>query len=210
MKVLAVSDEITSWIYSPRLREKCEEKQIEFAISCGDLSIEYLEFIASSINRPCFFVRGNHDHYEIGPHGEIKSHPAGWTDLDMARTSFKHLSMAGLEGCIRYKPGAPYQYSQRDQQLRAFWLSRKMAIPNLVNGRGVDVFVAHSPPNGIQDGTDHAHVGFTALNWIIENFKPRLLLHGHQHRNYAPQQAGETQIGETLVVNVHPWRILEI
>jgi hypothetical protein len=36
-----------------------------------------------------------------------------------------------------------------------------------------------------------------------------LWLHGHQHRNYNPLQAGETRFGETRIINVHPYRILE-
>jgi Icc-related predicted phosphoesterase len=210
MKFLAVSDELVDWIYSPRLQEKCEAEQIEFAISCGDLPIHYLEFIASSLNKPCFFVRGNHDSYEISAHGEVKSHPDGWVNLDMRRVQHQRISLAGLEGCIRYKPGAPYQYTQQEMQMRAAWLSTRLIVPRLMTGRGVDILVAHSPAFGLHDGTDKAHVGFKAFNTLIETFKPKLLLHGHQHRNYAPQQAGDTQVGETRVVNVHPWKILEI
>jgi uncharacterized protein len=210
MKFLAVSDEVVDWIYSSRLQEKCAEEQIAFAVSCGDLPIHYLEFIASTLNTPCFFVRGNHDSYEIGHGGEIKSNPDGWTDLDMRRARHQKISLAGLEGCVRYKPGAPYQYSQQEMQLRSTWLSSKFVVPRLSSGRGLDILVTHSPPFGIHDGTDQAHVGFKAFNQLIETFKPKLLLHGHQHRNYAPQQAGDTQVGETRVVNVHPWKILEI
>lgn len=210
MKFLAVSDEVVDWIYSSRLQEKCEAEQIAFAVSCGDLPIHYLEFIASTLNKPCFFVRGNHDSYEIGAGGEIKSDPEGWTNLDMRRMRHQKISLAGLEGCVRYKPGAPYQYSQQEMQMRATWLSGKFVAPRLTRGRGVDILATHSPPFGIHDGADMAHVGFKAFNWLIETFKPKLLLHGHQHRNYAPQQAGDTQVGETRVVNVHPWKILEI
>jgi Icc-related predicted phosphoesterase len=128
----------------------------------------------------------------------------------MHRTLHQKISLAGLEGCNRYKPGAPYQYSQQEMQLRAAWLATRFVVPRMSSGRGVDILVTHSPPLGIHDGTDNAHIGFKAFNWLIETFKPRLLLHGHQHRNYAPQQAGETQVGETRVVNVHPWKILEI
>ncbi|NJM42722.1 MAG: hypothetical protein HC853_19290 [Anaerolineae bacterium] len=130
--------------------------------------------------------------------------------MDLRRVQHQRISLAGLEGCIRYKPGAPYQYSQQEMQLRASWLSTRFIVPRLTTGRGVDIMVTHSPPFGLHDGTDQAHVGFKAFNTLIETFKPKLLLHGHQHRNYAPQQAGDTQVGETRVVNVHPWKILEI
>ena len=208
MKLLAVSDEVVDWIYSARLHDRCSE--VDFVISCGDLPISYLEFITSSLNKPCYFVRGNHDSYEFSGTGEIKSHPEGWMDLDMKALRCDGLTLAGLEGCIRYKPGAPYQYTQADQKRRAVWLSRKFLWQRMRAGRGLDILVTHSPAYGIHDGTDHAHVGFQAINWMIENFKPRYVLHGHQHRNYAPRQTGETQIGETLVLNVHPYRIVDI
>jgi Icc-related predicted phosphoesterase len=201
MKVLVVSDEVVSWIYSPRLIEKCGD--VNIVVSCGDLPITYLEFIASALNRSCFYVRGNHDHFEIDEKGNIHSNPEGWMNLDMTTRQHNGITLAGLEGCNRYKPGADAQYTQGHQWLRALWLSRRFVF------RRPDIFVTHAPPYGTHDGPDQAHTGFKSFNWIIETFKPRLLLHGHQHRNYAPTQAAETRVGETLVVNCHPYRILD-
>ena len=90
MRILAISDEVVRWMYSPALRERVGE--IDLVISCGDLPIYYLEYIASSLNAPCAYVRGNHDQYEIGANGLIKTHPGGWQPLDMER----HV-MAGLD-----------------------------------------------------------------------------------------------------------------
>lgn len=208
MKLLAVSDEVVDWIYSTQLRERCAD--VDLVVSCGDLPISYLEFITSSLNKPCYFVRGNHDSYAFGPTGDVKSHPEGWIDLDKRVMRCDGLILAGLEGCIRYKPGAPYQYSQAEQRLRAIRMSSGLWPRRLLQGHGLDILIAHSPAYGIHDGTDHAHVGFRALNWLIETFKPHLMLHGHQHRNYAPRQTGETMVGETRVINVHPYKILEL
>lgn len=208
MKLLAVSDEVVDWIYSPQLHERCAD--VDFVISCGDLPISYLDFIASSLNKPCYFVRGNHDSHVFDPHSAIKSHPEGWMDLDKQAIRCNGVTLAGLEGCIRYKPNASYQYSQNEQQWRAIWLARSLWFKRLTRGRGMDILVSHSPAYGVHDGTDPAHVGFSALNWLIKTFRPRLMLHGHQHRNYSPRQKGETQIGDTLILNVHPYRILEL
>ena len=208
MKLLAISDEVVDWIYSPSLMRRCVD--VDFVISCGDLPIHYLEYVTSSLNVPCFFVRGNHDLYEIGEGGIVKSEPQGWMDLDMRRIKFRGLTLAGLEGCIRYKPQVPMQYTQREQWLRALWLSRKMLYSRLRRGRGVDIMVAHSPIFGVHDGPDHAHTGFRAFNWLIQQFRPRLFLHGHQHRNYAPMQPAETCVNDTRVLNIQPYRIIEL
>ena len=202
MKILAVSDEVVGWIYSPTLAERCAD--VDMVISCGDLPISYLDYIASTLNRPCFYVRGNHDHKEISEHGPEKTAAEGWINLDGATHRERGLTLAGLEGCLRYRPNAAAQFSQHEQRLRAYWLGVKMLFAR------PDIFVAHAPPLGIHNGPDLAHTGFSAYNWVIETYRPRLFLHGHQHRNYNPTQVGETVVGATLVVNVHPYRILEL
>lgn len=204
MRVLAVSDEVVPWIDSPQLAERCAD--VDLVVSCGDLPYDYLEYIACALNKPCYFVHGNHD----ARTNEGKANPEGWINLDLRRARQGKLRLAGLEGCHRYKPGAPFQYSQSDQWLRAFWLGRQMAQGLARVGRGADIMVTHAPLRGIHDDDDVAHHGFESFNWLAKAFKPRLWLHGHQHRNYKPRQAGETQLSETLIVNVHPYRILDL
>lgn len=208
MKLLAVSDEVVDWIYSPMLAQRCSD--VGAVVSCGDLPIYYLEFIASALNVRCYYVRGNHDLHQISDGGVIKTEPQGWQNLDMNRIRFQHITLAGLEGCVRYKPVVPAQYTQQEQWWRARWLARLMVLDRIRTGHGADIFVTHAPAYGIHDGPDHAHTGFEAYNWLITRFKPRFLLHGHQHRSYAPLQSGDTFINGTHVVNVHPWRIIEV
>ena len=208
MKLLAISDEVVNWIYSPSLMQRCAD--VDFVISCGDLPMHYLEYVTSSLNVPCFYVRGNHDLYEISENGSLKTEPLGWTNLDMRRVKFRGLTIAGLEGCIRYKPNVPVQYTQNEQWIRTVWLARKMLRGRMKHGYGVDIMVTHSPAFGIHDGPDHAHTGFESYNWLIDKFKPKLFIHGHQHRNYAPMQPAETEVDGTHVLNIQPYRILEV
>ncbi len=208
MRFLALSDEVVDWIYGPGLAARIGE--IDFVVSCGDLPMHYMEYVTSTLNVPSFYVRGNHDVYEVGDGGAIKTEPEGWINLDLRRARYRGVTLAGLEGCLRYKPGVPLQYTQNDQRLRAAWLMRAMLLPILRGRRGVDILVTHAPPYGIHDATDLAHTGFHAHEWLIRAARPRYLLHGHQHRNYAPLQSHETVVGDTLVINAHPSRILEI
>jgi uncharacterized protein len=208
MKLLAISDEIVDWIYSPSLAQRCPD--VDLVISCGDLPIHYLEYVTSSLNVPCYFVRGNHDLHQISDNGEIRTEPQGWINLDLQRTRFRNLTLAGLEGCIRYKPVVPAQYTQQEQWLRTYWLARKMIFGRLRRGVGVDIMVTHAPAYGVNDGPDFAHTGFHAYNWLITHFRPRLFIHGHQHRNYSPLMPGDSRINETRIINAHPYRLLEV
>ena len=202
MKILAVSDEPVSWIYSPQMLERCSD--VDLVISCGDLPFSDLEYIASTLNRPCYYVRGNHDHQEISDHGPTKTAPEGWIDIDASVMKQGSITLAGLEGCLRYRPHAEAQYSQRDQWLRVLRMAPQMLLRRPV------LFVAHAPPFGIHNGPDHAHTGFHVYNWVIAKFQPHIFLHGHQHRNYNPRQTGDTFVGRTHVINVHPYRILNL
>jgi len=208
MKLLAISDEVVDWIYSPSLIQRCGD--VDAVISCGDLPIHYLEYVTSTLNIPCYYVRGNHDLYEFGGLGQLKTEPEGWINLDMRQYKFRTITLAGLEGCIRYKPAVPIQYTQSEQWWRAIWLARKLVVNRIRCGYGVDIMVTHSPAFGIHDGPDRAHIGFEAFNWIIETLRPRFLIHGHQHRNYAPMLPAETTVDNTQVLNIQPYRILNV
>ena len=58
MKILAVSDVELGFIYTPQIATI--SKDIDLVISCGDLPYYYLEFMVSILDKPLYFVRGNH------------------------------------------------------------------------------------------------------------------------------------------------------
>jgi hypothetical protein len=68
-----------------------------------------------------------------------------WT---CARSVGAELQLAGLEGSPRYKPGAPFQYSQNDQWLRATWLAFKVLLGRVRHRRNVDIIISHAPSTG--------------------------------------------------------------
>jgi len=87
-------------------------------------------------------------------------------------------------------------------------------IPRLISnriryGRWLDVLVTHSPPFGIHDKPDPAHRGFRSFLPFMRYFKPRYLLHGHIHL-YRQNQVTQTTYHQTKVINVYPFRILEL
>jgi Icc-related predicted phosphoesterase len=75
-------------------------------------------------------------------------------------------------------------------------------------GRFVDVVIAHSPPFGIHDGDDPAHIGFRTFLSLMERFKPKLLLHGHIHE-WRRDQISRSSRGGTQVVGVFPVTVID-
>lgn len=75
MKVLAVSDHVVDAVYSGCANGRFDD--VDLAISCGDLSYSYLEYIVTLLNVPCFYVHGNHDHPEYRANGTVLTEPGG-------------------------------------------------------------------------------------------------------------------------------------
>jgi Icc-related predicted phosphoesterase len=200
MKILAVSDVESPLIYSPNITKRFSD--VDFAISCGDLSYFYLEYIISTLDIPLFFVRGNHaKEIEYGCGGERKE-PWGGINLHRKTIRLKDtgLLLSGIQGCIRYNLGK-YQYTQQEM-----WLMVMKLVPNLLSnkiryGRFLDIFVSHASPWGIHDDTDKAHQGVKAFLWLDKVFQPSFHLHGHIHL-YSPTTTRQTRLGNTTIHNV--------
>ena len=204
MRILAVSDHVVDAVYGRGFRQRFQD--VDLVISCGDLPYSYLEYIVSMLNVPCFYVHGNHDGPEYLSNGAVLTRPGGWIDLDGRSVEEQDVLLAGLEGSIRYKPDAPYQYTEREMALKAWRMIPALLINRLQHGRYVDILVTHSPPQGIHDGDDLAHRGFETFLDFMERFRPRFLLHGHKH-SYGTEPT-RTAYVETEVINVCPYRVI--
>jgi Icc-related predicted phosphoesterase len=208
MRILAISDKIVAPLYSPQLRDIVG--QVDMVVSCGDLPLYYVDFVASSLDVPCLLVHGNHaGGAEFSHHDSLAPPARNPLDIDGWVVNQNGLLIAGLEGSIRYNRNPRFQYTQGEMWRKALRLAPHLAWNRLVRGRCLDLLVTHSPPAGIHDGPDRAHQGFESFLWLMRRFKPRWLLHGHKHV-YRPDEVTETQYHETRVVNVYPWRIVEV
>ncbi len=208
VRILVVSDHVVSTLFNQRVNDLVGP--VDLLLSCGDLPYSYLEYLVTQLQvRHAFFVHGNHDSPEYCASGCTLTAPGGWVNLDRRAIHVRSLglSVAGLEGSIRYRPKAPYQYTQVQMALRARRLMLQLLFQHLFHGRALDVFIAHSPPAGIHDGPDGPHRGFTVFLKLMEWFRPGLFLHGHKHR-YGPMP-WRTNYGATEVVNVYPYRLID-
>lgn len=215
MRILAVADEVADALYG----EALGRLKPDLILSCGDLPFDYLENLLTRAGVPLVFVPGNHD-----PDLKPDEHRGSW--LSVARESYGLLPgpqggdaadgrvleaaglwIAGLGGSVRYKDG-PNQYTQAQMRRRALRLEARVWVRKVLGGRGVDVVMTHVPPLGVGDGDDPTHRGFVAFHRLVAQVRPRLWVHGHIHpyRGRAPDR----HMGETLVVNAIPYRLLEL
>ncbi len=206
MKILAVSDVVVDRLYTSSIAEHFPG--IDLILGCGDLPYEYLEFLVSVLNVPLLYVPGNHDP-QYDPHNPA-ARADGCDILDLRAARIKGLNLAGLGGSIRYKPVPPNQYTQAQMYLRLVSLLPSLLRQRVQTGGSLDILIAHSPPRGIHDDSDPAHVGFRAFRDLIRIFKPRYFLHGHTLVYKSNLLPTVTQMGTTTVINVYPYRLLEV
>jgi Icc-related predicted phosphoesterase len=208
MKILAISDCVDERVYSEHILHNYGD--VDLFVGCGDLPYYYLEYVVSMVHQPVLYVHGNHD-VEVShtATGSRVAFAEGCDLIDGHVVNIKGLIVMGLGGSMRYTPGSPFQYTEGQMRARVARLIPRLLMNKLRYGRFVDVVVAHSPPYGIHDGSDQAHVGFKAFLTLMTWFKPRYLLHGHMHsRRYNAQTI--TTYGDTKVVGVFPVRAIEI
>lgn len=212
MRVLVVSDKVEPIIYSPGVVRRAGD--VDMVLSCGDMPFYYLEFIVSMLNKPTYYVFGNHGsevEYQSGK-GDIwqqKTEPQGAVNLHRRRVKEGDLLLAGLEGSMRYNQAPRFQYSNREMWGHIARLIPGLMMNRMRYGRYLDVLVAHSPPWGIHDKADLPHQGFKSFLPFMRWFRPRYLLHGHIHL-YRNDEVTETRYHETDVINVYPFRILNL
>lgn len=213
MRVLCVADEESPALTLPRLRALAPT----LIVGCGDLSWRYLEFLTSAADVPLVLVPGNHD-----PHRpQVRLHRSGlWTraglptspprplgglDLDVRVGRVAGLTLAGLGGSVRYRPG-PNQHSQREYEWRVGRLIRRAR--RALKGARLDLLLTHAPPRGLGDEEDPPHHGIEALHRAVTVLQPRYLVHGHIHPHGRPRP--DRTIGATTVCNVVPYRVLDL
>lgn len=207
MKILFVSDKVVDFLYSPVITKKM--KDIDLIISCGDLPSSYLEYIVTMLNKPLFYVFGNHHKEKIFKEGGLQANiPQGCINLDNRIVSYRGLLIGGLEGSYRYSRGK-YQYTDFDMCLKILRLKPKLYLNKAFKKRYLDILVTHAPPYGIHDSPDLCHRGFKCFNSFIQKYEPRYLVHGHVHL-YGIDQNWLTEVNRTKVINAYGFRIIEI
>jgi Icc-related predicted phosphoesterase len=193
MKILCVSDQVDPLVYSDAIKNRFAD--VDIILGAGDLSLSYLDFIVTNLNRPLLFIYGNH-HVE-GMHNSKEEFSAAHLGSKVRKEG--GLIIAGLGGSMRYNQG-PNQFTEFQMYCEIARLVPILLFNRLLHGRYLDILLTHAPPKGIHDKPDKCHWGFKAFLWFIKMFKPKYLVHGHIHL-YDMRDTRRTRYGETEVIN---------
>ena len=219
MKILCVADHVDPLVYSVSVKKRFAD--IDLVLGAGDIPMDYLGFISSSLNKTVAFVFGNHNLKELpyfqGTHPYTPDDDGffshmhnfyGSTSLEDRVRKVEGLLIAGLGGSMRYNNGQ-HQFSDRQMFRRMLRLVPRLLWNRLVHGRYLDILLTHASPAGIHDKQDLCHRGFQSFLWFMRVFRPRYLLHGHIHL-YDLNARRITNYRDTTVINVYDHYVLEL
>ena len=197
MRILLLSDVADKALWDYLNRSLLEG--VDLVLSCGDLPSEYLSFLTCFTHAPILYVHGNHDEdYAEHP-------PEGCICVEDRIFVHNGVRILGLGGSFRYKVGSN-MYTERQMQRRVLKLQGK-----LWRNKGFDILLTHAPARGVGDQEDLPHRGFATFNALMDRYRPRYMVHGHVHPQYAALHfQRERQYGETTVVNAYQRHYIEL
>lgn len=196
MKILVIADEEEKSLWDYWTKDKT--KDVDFILSAGDLKAEYLSFLVTMVNRPVFYICGNHDgNYEVKP-------PEGCDCIDDKIITYNGIRILGLGGSMYYS-GGPHQFTEEKMKARI----RKLFF-KLKRSKGIDIILTHAPVSGYGDGEDITHRGFECFLSLIEQYHPKYLIHGHVHKSYGHSFQRCYDVGNTKIVNASGHYYIEI
>ncbi len=232
MKILCLSDYVDPLIYNQNLRQTFGD--VDLILCAGDLPLDYIDFVVTMLNKPTYFIFGNHNlndfaYYHKSARNMQGAQPdynrqenfghggtyAGFkviTDkslcfTDPATGNKTPLLIAGISGSLQYNRGLN-QYTERQMKRRLRRLIPSLIINKIKYGRYLDILLTHASPRHIHDKEDPCHKGFECFNWFIHKFKPSYLVHGHIHI-YDAREKRMTKTGDTTVVNAYAHWLIE-
>lgn len=217
LKVLCISDKVDPLIYNSAIKERFGD--IDLVLSSGDLAFSYYDFIVSSLNKPFFFVFGNHQLKELGYYKKpssledryslpLEKLNVGGIYIDGKVKKAGSLLVAGLGGCLWYN-GEENQFREWQMALKITRLIPSLLWNKLFRGRYLDIMVTHTAPFGVGDKKDLCHRGFRVFLWFMRRFKPRYLIHGHIHL-YDLNAVREHTYDATTVINAYRHYVLSL
>jgi Icc-related predicted phosphoesterase len=191
--ILAIADEVHPALYDHFEPERWRD--IDLILSAGDVPPDYLDVLATGLNVPILYVRGNHD----GDYARTSYQ--GFENVHGRIVQVHGLRIVGFEGSMRYNDG-PCQLTEREMSRIVNWTRLKA----LWQGKP-DIVLAHAPLAGFNDGTDTCHRGFACYRRAIRSWKPAFFVHGHTHSHYGRELVG--RLDDTTVINAFGFHRLQ-
>lgn len=187
MKILAVSDIESRYYYEYYSPGKLDG--FDLILACGDLSRNYLEFLATLSHCPVLYIHGNHDD------SLDKDPPGGCICVEDRIYVYKGIRILGLGGSYRYRKGN-HMFTEQQMCRRI----RRLQL-NLWRYKGFDILMTHAPARHINDFDSLSHRGFECFGKLMDKYTPRFFVHGHIHKNYGVNIPQKTVHGNTIIIN---------
>lgn len=186
MIILAIADRAPS----ETIKELILKNKVDVICLLGDLDYFMIKDLENITDIPKLGVYGNHCSGNY-------FNQLGIINLHLQTFTHKGVVFGGFEGSIRYKESKYAKMYTQDE-----------AGDLLKDFPPVDVFIAHSPPFGINDETDSSsHQGFIAIRQYLEKNKPKYFLHGH---TYPSKEQLVTKYINTNIIYVYGDKIIEL
>jgi Icc-related predicted phosphoesterase len=226
MRILCVSDVVEKFFFESQEADKIN---LDILVSCGDLPLDYLEFLVTKYNVPLLYVHGNHDLYGRGVTGDFDGIPFlnqlsksrfdfgyqfdyrgsfGGVNVDCKILNVKGIDFVGFDGSYKYNNG-PHQFTEEEMRRKVRSVDFRLTLRKLLFGKSVDVVITHAPPFGIHDGKDLPHRGFKVFLDFMKKYKPKYLLHGHVHI-YDRRESRITIYEGVKVVNCYGHYVIDL
>ena len=232
MKILCLSDYVDPLIYNQNVRETFGD--VDLVLCAGDLPLDYVDFVVTMLNKPTYFIFGNHNLKDFSYYHKSSLGSTDPMQHDYKNPSFGHggtyagfkvlrdnsltvkdpktgkitpLLIAGVSGSVEYNKGLN-QYTEYQMKRKLRRMIPSLIMNKIKYGRYLDILLTHASPRHIHDKEDPCHKGFECFNWFINKFKPSYLVHGHIHL-YDMREKRVSQAGNTTVVNAYAHWIIE-
>ena len=232
MKILCVSDEIDPFIYTPSVKQSFGD--VAAVLCAGDLPMDYIDFIVSTLNKPTYFVFGNHNLNEYKFYSKEFSSPLNAQNSMQAQTSRGHgavyigfrcaateimiddpktkkrrpLLIAGASGSIDYNHGQ-CQFTEGQMRWKLWQMAPSLMWNKIRYGTAADIFLTHAAPRRIHDKEDPCHKGFECFHDFLKRYRPTYMVHGHIHL-YNQNEERSGVYYDTTVVNAYSHHVIEI
>lgn len=226
MKILCVSDFVDPMIYNQNVKEVFSD--VDLILAAGDLPLDYIDFMVTILNKPTYWIFGNHnlkeykyycrDHQNAPQHmtknASDTTHFHGGTHLgfktavcpSLSYTNPKNrkqtpLLIAGIDGSLKYNNGE-CQFTEGQMKFKLLCMIPQLIMNKIKYGRYLDIFLTHASPRHIHDHEDQCHKGFECFNWFLQKFKPSVMIHGHIHL-YDMREERIGKYYDTTVINAY-------
>lgn len=227
MKILIVSDQIDPFVYSCSISEMFGH--VDCVLCAGDLPMDYIDFIVSTLNKPTFFVFGNHNlrelkyfHKEARKEDEhIENYACGAVYAGFKVLCEKNLMwtrpgdnkptpllIAGISGSRDYNHGL-CQYTESQMKFHLLKLIPKLILNKIKYGRYLDIFLTHATPRHVHDHEDNCHKGFKVFNKFLKKYKPAYMVHGHIHL-YDQSEPRISRYEDSIIVNAFGHYVIDL